>query len=183
MAAVFACGAPGDGRCGSVGADDIESGAQFAPQNRYSHLHLVRKRGNTMKDRLTSFKPCRLGLSALAALLFCAWYTTRAEPSEVGQLAQQPTAPRHSDAMPEPPTPTPAPERQEPPRIFGERPGYWQSPEAVDPWDYPYRPGFFPYGGYYHFDLESPPTIDQPPYRPYWNRRWGRIPRYRRWRF
>lgn len=135
-----------------------------------------------MADRYTGFGSRRFGFSALATLVLSAWSSTRAQPSQVDQLALQPAAPRHSDALPQPPTPTPEPQEQQPPRIHGERPGYWQSPESVYPWQYPYRPGFYPYGGYHRWNLEAPPAV-QPPYHLNWNRRWGRVPRYRRWRF
>lgn len=129
-----------------------------------------------MRDRYNRLTLRSSGLIALAALVVCAGSAVRAEPPQTHQLVVQATEPRHSDAMPQPPTPTPEPPEQQPPKIHGERPGYWQSPESMYRPQYPYVPDSYhdhPWGRWRR------PFRYLPHFRTYGNRRASRLGRYR----
>lgn len=104
-------------------------------------------------------------LFTLAALVFCDWSLARAAPPQRHQFVVPSAAARHSDALPQPPTPTLEPQAQQAPTIHGERPGYWQSPESTYRPRHlytPYRCGYDSWGRRSHYS---------PYYRNYGNRR------------
>ena len=91
-----------------------------------------------MRDRHKLLTQGPVGITAFAALVLAVGFRARAESPQMEQRALQTTAPRHSDAMPQPTTSTIKPQERQPPTIRGERPGYWQSTESVYPLQYPY---------------------------------------------
>lgn len=107
-------------------------------------------------------------LITLAAVVLCDWAPALAEPPQRHQFVVQPATPRHSDALPQPPTPTLEPQTRQAPTIHGERPGYWQSPESTYRPQYPYPPHSY---HYYHRGHWRRPSRYLPHYRTYGNRR------------
>lgn len=117
-------------------------------------------------NRFSTFGPS--SLIVLAALVLCDWAPARAEPPQRHRSVVQSLALRHSDTMPQPPTPSPEPLEQQAATIHGERPGYWQSPESIYRPQYPYSPHSY---HYYPWGRWRRPFRYLPHYRNYGNRR------------